>query len=157
MGNRKGIRYFSWKHTGLWTSFPQQLPSEASTDSHPEQNSRHSQPHRISRASDSDFLRKGMIYFLARWMNRLHFGWCSERVKLTDVTGHMHQPPDLRLLDVGPDCSQPRLGFFSRSEQSWWRRVRRESRERLRRFVRTWVQIEFALNPSPSHYLQIEF
>uniref|UniRef100_A0A7N5J9E2 Coatomer subunit zeta n=1 Tax=Ailuropoda melanoleuca TaxID=9646 RepID=A0A7N5J9E2_AILME len=33
---------------------------------HPEQNSRRSQPHKISRANGSDFIRKGLIYFLAR-------------------------------------------------------------------------------------------
>lgn len=40
-------------------------------------------------------------------MNRLHFGQSGERVKLTDVTGHMHQPPDLWLVDTDPDCSLP--------------------------------------------------
>lgn len=152
MDNRKDRRYFSWKHTGIWTSFPQQFPSEPSTDSHPEQSSRHSQPHKISRASGSDFLRKGMIYFLARWMNRLHLGWCSERKSQTDGCDWPHAPTTgSEAVGCGPWLvPAPQLGFFLRPEQSWWGRGRRESRERLRRFVRAWVQIEFALHSSPS-------
>lgn len=50
-------------------------------------------------------------------MNRLHFS-DPVKAKLTDVSDHMAQPPDLRLVDVGPDRSQPllRLLFKARTE-----------------------------------------
>ncbi|XP_039072923.1 coatomer subunit zeta-1 isoform X2 [Hyaena hyaena] len=54
----------------LFDSLSQMLSSQVNPVQtairHPEQNSRRSRPHKISRANGSDFLRKGMIYFLAR-------------------------------------------------------------------------------------------
>lgn len=140
------VRYSSWKYIGLWISFPQQLPSEPSTDSHPDQNSRHSQPHKISRVNGSDFLRKGMIYFLARWMKDFILGNLVKesnwRMWLATSTNHrIWGWWMLQALTV----PNPLVGLLFKTWAELWEvggreRKRKSSRERLRRFVRAWVQ-----------------